>query len=92
MSWKVLILPKAEDDLAWFRSHDRALYVKCFDLIRELAQNPRQGTGKPERLKSFEREVWSRRVAHEHRMVYVIYVKEELVEGVSCKSHYEFDG
>jgi toxin YoeB len=89
MSWKVILLPKAEQDLAWFRRHDRALYVKCFDRVRDIMQEPRQGLGKPERLKYFEREVWSRRVSHEDRLVYVIYPKEQQVEIVSCKSHYE---
>ena len=89
MSWKVLILAKAEKDLAWFRRHDRSCYIKCFDLVREIGKDPRSGTGKPERLKYFDREVWSRRVSHEHRLVYVIYPKVELVEIVSCKSHYE---
>ena len=89
MTWKILILPKAEEDLGWFRRNHRPHYVKCFDLIREISRDPRKGTGKPERLKYFDREVWSRRVSHEHRLVYVIYVKEELVEIVSCKSHYE---
>lgn len=90
MKWRVLILPKAENDLAWFRQHDRTNYVKCFDFVRELAQNPHQGTGKPERLKHFDQEVWSRRVSQEDRMVYVIYSEEALVEVVSCKSHYDF--
>lgn len=89
MNWKILILAKAEDDLTWFRRHDKASYVKCFDLIRELGQEPRQGTGKPEQLKHFDREVWSRRISPEHRLVYVIYSEETLIEVVSCKSHYE---
>jgi toxin YoeB len=89
MTWKILILPKAEKDLAWFREHDRKLYLKCFDLVRDMAHDPRQGIGKPERLKYFEREVWSRRVSHEHRLVYVVYASEQQVEIVSCKSHYE---
>ena len=87
MSWKILILPKAEADLTWFRRHDRALYVKCFDLVREIANNPREGIGKPERLKHIDREVWSRRVSHEHRLIYVVYAAEQQVEIVSCKSH-----
>ena len=41
------------------------------------------------KLKYFEKEVWSRRVSHEHRLVYVIYSKEHEVDIVSCKSHYE---
>lgn len=89
MSWKLLILPKAEQELAWFRRHDRKLYLKCFDLVRDAAREPRQGIGKPERLKYFEREVWSRRVSREHRLVYVVYADERQIEVVSCKSHYE---
>ena len=89
MNWKILILPKAEKDLAWFRQHDRKLYLKCFDLLRNIASDPRQGLGKPDRLKYFEREVWSRRVSREHRLVYVIYASEQQVEIVSCKSQYE---
>ena len=89
MTWKILILPKAEKDLDWFHNHDRNLYLKCFDLVRDIANDPRQGIGKPERLKYFEREVWSRRVSHEHRLVYVIYAAKGQVEIVSCKSHYE---
>jgi hypothetical protein len=30
MIWKIAILAKAEQDLVWFRTHDRTLYVKCF--------------------------------------------------------------
>jgi len=88
MSWKIQILPKAEKDLDWFRRHDRPLYVKCFDLIREIANNPRHGTGKPERLKHFDREIWSRRISQEHRLVYVVYSKKQEIEVASCKSHY----
>ncbi len=89
MDWKLQILEKAEKDLGWFRRHNRKCYVKCFDLIRELAINPRQGTGKPERLKYFTQEVWSRRISHEHRLVYVIYTDTQEVDIVSCKSHYK---
>jgi toxin YoeB len=89
MTWKILILEKAEKDLEWLCKHDRNLYLKCFDLVRDMAHDPRQGIGKPERLKYFDREVWSRRVSHEHRLVYVIYSSEEQIEIVSCKSHYE---
>jgi len=52
MNWKILILSKAEDDLAWFRKNNKALYIKCFDLIREMIINPRYGTGKPANRKS----------------------------------------
>lgn len=89
MEWTIKILAKAEKDLAWFRQHNKTCYVKCFNLLREIAQNPRIGTGKPERLKYFEQEVWSRRVSHEDRLVYVIYSQQHEVDIVSCKSHYD---
>ena len=89
MTWRILILRKADKDLSWFRKNNRRLYVKCFDLIREIGLDPKTGTGKPEQLKYSDREVWSRRVSQEHRLVYVLYPEEELAEIVSCKSHYD---
>jgi toxin YoeB len=89
MKWKISIQEKAENDLAWFRQNNKRLYVKCFDLVREINNEPRKGTGKPERLKYFDREVWSRRISHEHRMIYVIYPDGLRLDIVSCRSHYE---
>lgn len=86
---KLHILDKAENDLGWFRQHHRSYYVKCFDLLREIVLDPRKGTGKPERLKYFTQEVWSRRISHEHRLVYVVYADGQEVDIVSCKSHYQ---
>ena len=43
MEWTIKILAKAEKDLAWFRQHNKTCYVKCFNLLREIAQNPRNG-------------------------------------------------
>ena len=63
MTWKILILEKAETDLEWFRQKDRKSYVKAFDLIRDVSKDPTTGTGKPEQLKHFDRDVWSRRVS-----------------------------
>jgi toxin YoeB len=45
--YKITIVKKTQDDLAWFRRNDKSSYIKCFDLVRELIENPRAGTGKP---------------------------------------------
>lgn len=45
--YKITIVKKAQDDLAWFRRNDKTSYLKCFDLVRELIENPRVGIGKP---------------------------------------------
>lgn len=88
MRWRVLIEKTAEDDLAWFRRHDRRLYSKCFDLIRDLIDDPREGIGKPERLRHQSRDVWSRRVSDEHRLVYWLESASNTVIVTSCRSHY----
>ena len=88
MIYKILILDKADKDLAWFRKNDRKSYLKCFDLVRALIEQPRQGIGKPERLKYFEKEVWSRRVNHKDRMIYTIYENNKEIDISSFKVHY----
>jgi toxin YoeB len=69
MSYKVNFLQQAKDDLDWFRKNDKVSYIKCFDLLREIIETPREGTGKPERLKYFSGEVYSRRVNHNDRLL-----------------------
>lgn len=89
MTWSINILEQAEEDLEWYRTHDRGRYVKCFDLIRSIAKNPREGIGKPKRLKYFEeKEVWSRRVSQEDRIIYTVYQREQEVDISSSKEHY----
>lgn len=89
LTYKVNILKQAKSDLDWFRKNDKQSYIKCFDLIRELLETPRLGQGKPERLKYFEREVFSRRVNLKDRLVYTIYENEKIVDITSCKGHYD---
>ncbi|MFK7949794.1 MAG: Txe/YoeB family addiction module toxin [Saprospiraceae bacterium] len=89
MSYKLSILPKAESDLAWFKKNDRKSYIKSFDLLRNTLQNPREGIGKPERLKYFEEEVYSRRVNQKDRMIYTIYEEEKEIDVSSFRGHYE---
>jgi len=89
MTYKVNILANADEDLTWLRQNDRTSYVKCFDLVREVAKNPRAGTGKPERLRYFEQEVYSRRVNQKDRMVYTIYEKLQEIDISSFRGHYD---
>jgi toxin YoeB len=88
MIYKLCIFPNAEEDLIWFRKNDRQSYLKCFDLVRALADSPRQGIGKPERLKFFDKEVYSRRVNLEDRMIYTIYEELKEIDVSSFRGHY----
>jgi len=89
VTYKINILDNASDDLDWFRKNDRTSYVKIFDLVRELMEDPRNGIGKPERLKYFEKEVYSRRVNHKDRLINTIYESVREIDISSCRGHYE---
>jgi len=88
VTYKINILDNANTDLIWFRKKDKSSYIKIFDLIREIMVDPRIGTGKPERLKYFEKEVYSRRVNQKDRLVYTIYESIKEVDMSSCRGHY----
>jgi len=89
MTYRLNILKNANTDLDWLRRHDRTSYTKCFDLVREVMETPRSGSGKPERLKYFsKKEVWSRRVNRKDRMVYTIYEAIQEIDISSFRGHY----
>ena len=89
MTYKINVLSNANKDLNWFRKNDKTSYIKIFDLTREIMIDPREGTGKPERLKYFEYEVYSRRINHKDRLIYTIYEGKKEVDISSCRGHYE---
>jgi toxin YoeB len=51
-------------------------------------EDPRNGTGKPERLKYFEKEVYSRRINQKDRLVYTIYESVKEIDITSARGHY----
>lgn len=58
-------------------------------MVLAIAANPREGIGKPERLKGYaEEEVYSRRINDKDRIIYEINENDQLVEIFSCKGHY----
>lgn len=89
MIYKINILAQADKDLAWFRKNDRKSYIKCFDLVRDVAKDAQKGIGKPERLKYFDKQVYSRRVNRKDRMVYIIYEETKTIDISSFRGHYE---
>ena len=50
---------------------------------------PRVGSGKPERLKYFEKEMYSRRVNHKDRLIYTIYEDSQEIDITSFRGHYD---
>ena len=84
---KLAFASTGRDDFQWWIDNDRPMSKRVRNLIAEALRTPRVGTGKPERLKHYDGEVWSRRVTQEHRFVY------DLTDGVltviSLRFHYD---
>ena len=82
---------EALDDIAKLKkTGDKSVLVKLNKLIDELFEEPRTGTGHPERLKGYSgRERWSRRINKYHRLVYDIKDDVILVLIISAYGHYD---
>ncbi len=78
--------PKAFDDFAWWIEHDRSKALRIIKLLRDIQRQPFEGIGEPEPLKYELAGCWSRRIDHEHRLVYT--VSENLIRVISCRYHY----
>ena len=66
------------------------LLEKIFRFLDEMKINPRKGTGKPESLKHYgTRDVWSRRINDEHRLVYEIFSETKRIKLLSAYGHYK---
>ncbi|WP_310390978.1 Txe/YoeB family addiction module toxin [Hymenobacter sp.] len=74
-----------EQYLYWQRT-DPAILRKINALLKECLRTPLAGTGKPEVLKGDLRGYWSRRINHEHRLVYKATADELRV--AACRFHY----
>jgi len=78
---------KGWDDYLYWQITDKAMLRKINELIKDINRNGvSSGIGKPEPLKY--RKAWSRRINHEHRLVYMVDEADNLYI-LSCKGHYE---
>ena len=84
---KLAFSESAWDDYLWFQERDRKLLKRINSLIKETLRTPFEGTGKPERLGANLAGYWSRRINHEHRLVYTVKDDQSVI--VACRYHYE---
>lgn len=84
---QIVLMPEAKADLdLWIKSGNKAVLKKIAQLIESVSQTPYQGIGKPEPLKYSLTGCWSRRIDHEHRIVYEVHSDKIIV--LSLKGHY----
>jgi toxin YoeB len=79
------------DDYAWedyqyWVKTDKAKLKKLNELIENTRRTPFEGLGKPEKLKADLAGFWSRRIDHEHRLVYTVI--DDILVIAMCRNHY----
>ncbi|WP_417908588.1 Txe/YoeB family addiction module toxin [Candidatus Electronema sp. PJ] len=83
---KIIFHPQAWEDYCWWQQNDRRQLKRINELIRDIQRSPCEGVGKPEPLRFELSGCWSRRIDHEHRMVY--RAEGDELHLLSCRFHY----
>ncbi len=90
MSYSIEFTDKALEGIEKLKkSGNKPVLKKIRALLDELTEHPYTGTGQPEQLKHNLTGFWSRRINQEHRIVYAVDEKSEIVTIVSAKGHYK---
>jgi toxin YoeB len=81
---------KAEKEIALLKKNGgETLTRKLEQLLIELIEHPKIGTGRPEQLKGAVNDQWSRRIDKKNRLVYTIEETIVTVIIISAKGHYD---
>lgn len=84
---EIELYEKAEKDFEyWKKSGNKAIQKKIQELFIDMKKHPFEGLGKPEPLKYGLTGRWSRRINHEHRIVYD--VTDNTINVYTLKGHY----
>ena len=83
---KTAFSTEAWEDYQYWISTDKKILQRINSLIKDVQRQPYEGIGKPERLKHELAGCWSRRITHEHRMVYMIEAGQ--VTFIQLRHHY----
>jgi len=78
---------EAWEHYMYWQDIDKNVLRKINQLIRDCLREPYRGLGKPEPLKRNLSGFWSRRIDHEHRLIYKFEVG--VLSVISCRFHYD---
>ena len=74
-----------EDLSYWVKTH-RKTALRLLKIVEAIMRDPFTGIGKPEPLKFLDPDAWSRRLTHEHRIVYL--VRDDRIDFLQARYHY----
>ena len=86
MPRQAIFHPEFREDLRYWVETDRRIALRVLALVETVMRGPFTGIGKPERLKHFGADIWSRRVTQEHRLVYG--VSDDRIDFLQARYHY----
>ena len=69
---RLVFTPHGWEDYTFWVETDRAMLKRVNRLIEAAVRDPTSGIGKPEPLRHLLSGAWSRRIADEHRLVYLV--------------------
>ena len=69
---KLIFSEHAWEDYLYWQNTDKRNLNRINTLIKDILRNKYEGLGKPEPLKHNLAGYWSRRISHEHRIIYKI--------------------
>ncbi len=84
---KLIFVDESWEDYLFWQKSDKQMLKKINTLIKEISRTPFTGTGKPEPLKFKYKGYWSRRINHEHRLIYRVVDNEIWI--AKCRHHYD---
>ncbi|MCO4342130.1 Txe/YoeB family addiction module toxin [Staphylococcus agnetis] len=83
----ITFTPTAFKDYEYWLKQDKKLLKKINSLIKSIQRDGiLEGEGKPEPLKGNLKGYCSRRINHEHRLVYAIKDNQMII--IACRYHY----
>lgn len=77
----------AWESYLYWQKYDKKMLARINNLIKDISRSPFERIGKPEALRFDLSGKWARRINDEHRLVYQISSKQEIVI-FQCKYHY----
>ena len=82
----IVLDPNCPEDLEFWTRTRRRMALRALRLVEATMRDPFDGPGKPERLRGKLSGYWSRRIDHEHRLVYK--VDDDRVYFLAARHHY----
>jgi toxin YoeB len=89
MSYVIFFENGVSNEISQLKYSEPIAYKKVVDLIDELRNNPKTGTGHPKPLGGNLSGMWSRRITKKHRLLYTINDVKFIVMVVSVRGHYD---